>query len=161
MDATNLYWTLVASAFVLIGAELILPGAVLGLLGCTALLAAVVAGFAAFGAKNGLISAFGLLIGGSLFLFLWVKYCPGSFFGKWFTLQESGKDFKSFDDEGQSVLVGKTGVAHSDLRPSGIALIDGKRIDVISEAGFIARDRTIKVILAQGPRIVVREVEPS
>lgn len=156
----NAYWVLVAAGFVLLGAEILLPGAIIGAMGVVALVVAAILGFAAFGVKGGFISFMGLLIGGAVFLYLWIKYCPQSIFGKWFTLQEDGKDFKSFD-ETRSTLVGKTGTAHSDLRPAGIAMIDGARIDVVSEAGFIPHGSAVKVIEVAGSRVVVRQVEAS
>jgi len=52
-------------------------------------------------------------------------------------------------------LVGKHGTTQSPLRPSGIALIDGKRVDVVSEGEFIDRDTAIEVTHTEGARIVV------
>lgn len=57
-----------------------------------------------------------------------------------------------------SELVGKTGKAITPLRPSGIAEIEGQRRDVVSEGGFIAADREVKVVAARGRRIVVKEI---
>jgi len=158
LDPFTLYLVLVVAGFILIAAEIFIPGAILGILGVLSLMSAAILGFSVFGARNGFLSAGGLLIAGTIFLYLWVKYCPTSFLGKWFTLQESGKEFKSFDDS-MNALVGKTGVAHSDLRPSGIAVIDSNKIDVISEAGFIAHGSNIKVIQVVGSRVVVRQTD--
>lgn len=158
LDSFTLYWILVAAGFTLIAAEIFIPGAVLGIVGVLSLMSAAILGFSVFGAKNGMLSAGGLLVGGAIFLYLWVKYCPTSFLGKWFTLQESGKEFKSFDDS-MNALAGKSGTAHTDLRPSGIALIEGNKVDVISEAGFISRGAGIKVIQVVGSRVVVRQLE--
>jgi membrane-bound serine protease (ClpP class) len=52
-------------------------------------------------------------------------------------------------------LVGAPGVAHSDLRPAGIAEIEGKRIDVVSDGGFLERGTPIRVVAVDGPRVVV------
>jgi len=158
LDAFSLYLVLVAAGFILIAAEIFIPGAILGILGVFSLIAAAILGFTVFGARNGFLSAGALLIAGTIFLYLWVKYCPTSFLGKWFTLQESGKEFKSFDDS-LNILAGKTGVAHTDLRPSGIAVIDSNKIDVISEAGFITNGSPIKVIQVVGGRVVVRQID--
>ena len=156
----NTYVILVGAGFVLIAAEMFIPGAVLGIIGIVALLVAAILGFVVFGAAGGLFSAVGLLVGGSIFLGLWMKYCPKSFFGKWFTLQEDGKDFKSFDNH-LDALAGKSGTAHTDLRPSGIAIIDQQRIDVMTESGFVSRGTPVKVIHVTGGRVVVRPITPS
>lgn len=53
-------------------------------------------------------------------------------------------------------LVGKTGHTLTPLRPAGVAEIDGNRVDVVSEGGFVAQATAIKVVTVEGTRIVVR-----
>lgn len=57
---------------------------------------------------------------------------------------------------GINALVGKRGIALTDLRPSGAALIDDKRTDVLSEGGFIKRGTAVVVIRVEGSSVVVR-----
>lgn len=61
-------------------------------------------------------------------------------------------------DETIAGLDGKSGVTKSALRPAGVALIDGKRIDVVAARGFIEKDKEIKVIETSGNRVVVKEL---
>ncbi len=68
-----------------------------------------------------------------------------------------GGSTELFDADMQQ-LVGKTGVAESALRPSGIIVVDGKRLDVISEAEFIDKGTTVKITSVQGTRILVKRV---
>ncbi len=152
------YIALVGGGFVLIAAEIFIPGGILGVVGVLALMSAGVLGFSVFGMAGGLISAIGLLIGGTVFLALWVKYCPTSFFGRWFTLKEDGRDFKSYDNH-LDALLGQSGVAHTDLRPAGIVVIGTQKIDVLSEAGFVTKGTAVKVIQVAGNRVVVRATE--
>ncbi len=56
-------------------------------------------------------------------------------------------------------LVGKTGEAFTDLRPSGTALIDNKRVDVVTEGDYLIRGTKIEVIKESGSKIVVREAK--
>jgi membrane-bound serine protease (ClpP class) len=60
-------------------------------------------------------------------------------------------------------LIGVTGKAVTDLRPSGTALFGDERIDVVSESEWITAGTTVRVIRAEGYRHVVRPVvtEPS
>ncbi|TVP85020.1 MAG: nodulation protein NfeD [Alkalicoccus sp.] len=60
--------------------------------------------------------------------------------------------------ETRSELQGSTGEALTTLRPSGTALINEERLDVVSEGGYIEQGRKIKVISVSGSRIVVREI---
>ena len=55
-------------------------------------------------------------------------------------------------------LVGQRGVARSALSPSGVALIGGKRVSVITSGEFIERDTEVEVVEVHGSRIVVQEV---
>ncbi len=56
-------------------------------------------------------------------------------------------------DEG---LVGAVGIALTDLRPAGAAEIDGRRIDVVAEAGFLTAGSALEVVVDEGYRRVVR-----
>lgn len=70
---------------------------------------------------------------------------------------------KSSKEEGFSAnddntdLIGKSGIAITDLRPSGIAEIDGKRIDVVTDGAFIKKETKVFVSDIQGRRIIVNE----
>ncbi|MHB9144139.1 MAG: NfeD family protein [Symbiobacteriia bacterium] len=52
-------------------------------------------------------------------------------------------------------LVGKRGRAASLLRPAGAAEIDGQRIDVVTEGGFIPAGARVVVLRVEGRRVVV------
>jgi len=58
-----------------------------------------------------------------------------------------------------SALVGLGGVAMTDLRPAGIAIIDGNRCDVVSTGSFIESGRAVRVCDTDGNRIVVEEIK--
>lgn len=58
-------------------------------------------------------------------------------------------------------LVGRTGRSLTPLRPSGTALIDGRRWDVVTEGTFVAADRPVRVVAVEGVRIVVAEAAPE
>jgi membrane-bound serine protease (ClpP class) len=52
-------------------------------------------------------------------------------------------------------------VADTELRPTGKALIDGRRLDVISDGDFITRGTAVEVVEVAGTRIVVRKKQPG
>jgi membrane-bound serine protease (ClpP class) len=64
------------------------------------------------------------------------------------------------EDERPS-LVGLRGAALSDLRPGGVATIQGQRIDVVTEGDYIAAGEPIVVTLDERYRRVVRRVAAS
>ncbi len=55
--------------------------------------------------------------------------------------------------------IGKEGITVTDLRPAGMAKIDGMRMDVISHEGFIKQGTNVKVINTSGNRIVVEKTD--
>jgi membrane-bound serine protease (ClpP class) len=63
---------------------------------------------------------------------------------------------KHAEQAGQPVSARATGVALSDLRPSGIASIDGERVDVVTEGEHIPEGEPIEVVNDEGYRRVVR-----
>ena len=69
-----------------------------------------------------------------------------------------GKDdaCKAAPDD-MKVFLGKTGVARSVLRPSGIAEFDGVRLDVVTEGDFIDAGVQVTITQVEGGRIVVRK----
>ena len=62
------------------------------------------------------------------------------------------------DEDELKPLIGKEGVAQSDLRPAGVALIGGSRLDVVTEGSMIDAGGRVKVIAVEGNRVVVRRV---
>ncbi|MBQ4167937.1 MAG: hypothetical protein II590_07025 [Clostridia bacterium] len=60
------------------------------------------------------------------------------------------------NDEQMRHLIGKRGTTVTALRPSGIAMIDGVRVDVSSEAEFIDKDAEIEVVSTDGMKVLVK-----
>jgi membrane-bound serine protease (ClpP class) len=54
-----------------------------------------------------------------------------------------------------SKLIGETGMTLTPLRPSGIATINNRRVDVVSNGDFIDQDERVMVKRVQGARVVV------
>lgn len=59
--------------------------------------------------------------------------------------------------EQPSVQPGQQGKTLTDLRPAGRALIEGKRLDVVSQGQMIDAHKDIVVVLVEGNRVVVKE----
>jgi membrane-bound serine protease (ClpP class) len=144
---------LIAGA-VLLALETVLPGLIAGSVGMIALVAAVVIAYSEFGARTGnlvlLITVSGL-IAGSL---VYVKYFPESRFARVFV---SDRVIGTVGAE-QTGLLNQTGTALTNLRPSGMAQIGGRRVDVVTEGGMIEKGTAIKVVAIEGLRTVVRAV---
>jgi membrane-bound serine protease (ClpP class) len=67
-----------------------------------------------------------------------------------------GPDYVASSD--YSTLRGQSGFAASYLRPAGVALIDGRRVDVLTQGEFIPEGTPIRVTRVEGARIFVEPV---
>jgi membrane-bound serine protease (ClpP class) len=67
-----------------------------------------------------------------------------------------GPDYVTSSD--YSSLRGQSGFAASYLRPAGVALIDGRRVDVLTQGEFIPEGTPIRVTRVEGARIFVEPV---
>ena len=155
----GLYLFLLVLGLILFGLEIFVPGGILGAIGGILLVGAMIAGFSddVFGSNGGMLSAILILVGVCFYTMLLIRYLPQSPVGRLFTLSHDMKDSKATVSE-QSNLVGETGVAHTDLRPSGIATIGGQRVDVIADGQWIGSGAAIKVLTVEGSRVLVREI---
>lgn len=55
-------------------------------------------------------------------------------------------------------LVNKTGVTATPLRPSGIVVVDDKRINVVSDGDFVDSGEEVKIVSSVGNRVVVTKL---
>ena len=79
---------------------------------------------------------------------------------KYFVLRtELGSDegYNSAAKEDYSEYLGQTGVALTVLRPAGTAMIENKRLDVVSVGDFIEVDVPIQVVNVEGSKIMVEK----
>ena len=97
---------------------------------------------------------FGSMFFAAFMLWLFVRFVPDSPIGKLVFLKKSAKEWDGFETANKTLL-GKTGISCTMLRPSGMAVIDDERIDVVTEGEMIQKDQPIKVIEIEGNRIVV------
>lgn len=145
--------TLLLVGAILLLAETVLPGLVAGILGVLCLIAGVAVGYQEFGVTTGNWILLGTLVGLVIGFLLWVKYFPTSRFGRVYTSEGVVGDIGTERPE----LVGQPGVAHTALRPAGVAVIGGQRVDVVAESAMIERGENVCVIAVEGMRVVVRK----
>jgi membrane-bound ClpP family serine protease len=153
---------LVPIALVLIGIALIvvevyfIPGFnVVGVFGAVLILLAVGMTFAESGFFGGSVMFAGSVAGvGLTFYYLFQS-------GAWnrFILNADLRKNESTtarESEHRSRYLGKVGKAVSPLRPTGIAEIDGERIEVSTEGEFISSGSAIRVVAMDRRRFFVR-----
>ena len=147
---------LVLVGFLMIAAEVFVPGLVLGTLGGLCLLGAVALCYVAYGPLGGTAAFAGLAVLGTIGFFLWLRLFPHTPLGKKMMLHKSLLSRNSLK---MPDLLGATGQAVTPLRPAGTAVIQGRRMDVVAEGGLIESGQKVSVVAQEGIRIVVRPAD--
>ena len=132
--------------------EIFLPGIVAGVIGLCCLLAGIVVAYMDFGGRIGTLILLGVilvLVGG---FGAWVKFFPQSRYARLFVSQRVVGNI----DAARPELLHQAGTAYTNLRPSGTALINGQRVDVVTEGPMIERGTPVRVVAVEGMRVVVR-----
>ncbi len=149
--------TLLVVGAVLLLLETVLPGMIAGILGGLCLIAGVILAFTDLGASAGTyifaITVAGVIIGFSI----WASVFPKTRAGRAFISDRTIGGVVT----GDLALMAQTGSAFTALRPSGTALINGQRVDVISEGAMIEKGTPLKVVAVEGMRVVVRAAAAS
>lgn len=146
--------TLLVVGAILMFLETFLPGMIAGAIGLLCLVAAVSLGYYQFGFQTGNFTLGGVLLGLVVGVLCWLKFFPESRIAGLFISRGAVGEL----GVAQPDLLHRTGVAITQLRPSGAAYINGKRVDVISEGALIDRGASLKVVAVEGMRVVVREM---
>lgn len=74
-------------------------------------------------------------------------------------LQEELKADKGYlSSSDLEYLVGKEGVASTDLRPAGKCNIDGVEFDVRSEGKYVASGKKVRIIRVQGNTLIIKDI---
>ena len=145
---------LIAVGLLLLFLETLLPGLIAEAIGMLLLAGAVVYAYLEMGIRTGNLTLLVVCISLVIATILWVRFFPDSAIARLFV---STSMVGNIDAE-KPELLDQTGVAFTDLRPAGTALIDGKRVDVVTEGGYVSKNTPIRVIEVEGMRVVVRPV---
>jgi membrane-bound serine protease (ClpP class) len=132
--------------------EIFLPGIVAGVIGLCCLIAGIVIAYLDFGGWTGTLITLGViaaLVGGFAW---WIKFFPESRYARLFV----SKRVVGNIDAARPELLNQSGTAYTNLRPSGTALINGQRVDVVTEGPMIERGTPVHVVAVEGMRVVVR-----
>ena len=142
---------------VLVFAEMLMPGfGIFGILGAicllgTSMLVAKVYGIAAF-----LITVVLLVI------VFWVMIAIVKKTGLYNKVVLRDKqDMKDFDESTLEGMVGAEGLTQTTLRPFGVAVFDGKHIDVTSDGDFIDRGCKVRIVKISGKTVTVVPCEET
>ncbi len=143
---------------ILIIAELFLPGGILGILGFGGVIGSLYIASGNFVHMTiSLVISFAVAITASILL---VKVFGKrmNIFKKLILRDSTNTESGYVSNVSRNELVGAEGVALTTLRPSGTAVINEERLDVVSEGVYITKGQKVKVVKVEGSRIIVREL---
>ncbi|KWW22032.1 hypothetical protein AS888_03975 [Peribacillus simplex] len=143
---------------ILVLAEFFIPGGIIGLLGFTAIVGSL---FLASDDPVHMTISLLIAVTVSILAFILLVKVFGKqmkFFRKMILTDATKTEQGYVSNPNRVDLLGVKGKALTDLRPSGTALINDERVDVVTEGSFISRGSSLTIVKVEGSRVVVREI---
>ncbi|SEO32003.1 membrane-bound serine protease (ClpP class) [Amphibacillus marinus] len=150
---------LIIVGIALIVAEFFVPGGILGAIGAISIVASLFMASTSIRQMSiSILIALVVSIAAAIFLYKRIGLEKGIF--KYIILNDAETPDRGYVSAvNRHELLDQEGVTVTPLRPSGTAVFNHERLDVVSEGGFISSGQSIKVVKVAGSRIVVRAVE--
>lgn len=142
--------------FFLIGVELTAPGiSAPGIAGTICLVISVI--LTTDSIQEGVIMTLGILavLGLMLGIMLWLL-AKGKLVQPIILTDEQNKTEGYISSSDLEYLLGKEGMAVTDLRPSGVGSFDGISFDVISEGQYVTKGTEIVIYKVVGSKLIVK-----
>lgn len=157
---------LIAAGFLLLFAEMFIPShGVLSLTAAATAIAGVVVLFMSDTPMWGVIGMLLILVLGPMSLGFMLKIWPDTALGRRIIHGEDGIDHdqQKRDQQAEALhtldaLVGSSGIAVTDLRPSGVIEVEGRRYDALAETVAIDKGQSVKVASTGFGTLKVRPV---
>ncbi|MBA71252.1 MAG: hypothetical protein CMO73_01115 [Verrucomicrobiales bacterium] len=158
---------LALSGIIFISLEAILPGMVMGILGVILCFSSIAVAFITDDLPPAFLSFGGRFLLSTIILLVtvisigfWLKYFDKFPWTKGLILRSSSDGKIESTDESYEEMIGITGQALSDLKPTGKVKIEGlpETSYVIAEDGFIEAGSAIKIIQVEGRTVTVRQI---
>lgn len=149
---------LLLAGLVLLGLEAAIPG--FGICGIGGILCFTVAAYLYLGGGAGAVLVIAAAYAAGLgLLYLLCTRLPAE--SRWNPLillerQRGGKEAAALPDK--TDYTGKSGEALTLLRPAGVIVVEGRRLDALSEGDFIPAGSKVKVTRVEGSKIIVHKV---
>lgn len=144
------------AGFLLIGIEMVTPGLhAPGIIGAGCLLVAIFLVADSF-EEGAIITIIVLAILGIMLAVILGMLSAGKLKSPIILKEEQNKDKGYISSSDLNYLLGKEGVALTDLRPTGIGNFDGIDFDVISEGKYISKDTKLIIYKVQGSKLIVK-----
>lgn len=163
MSPITIALILLLSGMAFIVLEIFLPsGGVLGFVAAVLLVAAVVYAYLKCDIAVGTAFLAATVITVPVMIGIAIRVWPHTPMGRMILLDSATEEYAdSPGSPSHTELVGRRGMARSNLLPSGVAEIDGNRWDVIIVGPAADRGDLIEVVEVEGNRILVTRVDET
>lgn len=141
---------LLALGYLMILAELFVPGGILGVIGVIVVIVGCNWAF-----DMGIGWGAGAVVVSVAITVLGLRAIFHSRAGHKLVLGSENADEWKSADESLTQLLGQQGTTLSSLRPAGIAEIAGRRIDAVTDSEFLDAGQSVRVCEVEGGRVVV------
>lgn len=158
-----IWWLLLlfVAGMVLILAEFLIPGGICGAVGGLCIVGSCAIAWFAYNVYFPWIAMaefFGVIIGVGVGIYL----IPRTSFGQVITHRQTQDPSEGWvATESDSTLVGLEAEVFTALRPAGTIMVDGRRVDAVSNGELIDKGKRVKVLEVHGSRVVVEEVQST
>jgi membrane-bound serine protease (ClpP class) len=146
----------------------VIPGfGIAGVLGILAVAASVVLAMIGATPTMGDVTQAVAVLGASLFItvavmYAWLRHVPNSGRFAGLFLRGGMQQAEGYiSAPARADLVGRGGVAMTDLRPAGTAVFGGERVDVVTEGEYVPQGTPVEIVRSEGYRHVVRAVRAA
>ena len=144
----------------LLAAEVLLPGAIAGIIGGIALSVGSVLAFLQYGATIGSIATFAALVLLAIMLYAELVWLPRTKLGRAMVV-DATVDGQSQPPIASAEVIGQVATALTPLSPSGFVAIAGKRYEAFNRSGLAARGTQLTVVGIDNFRLIVSENKSS
>ena len=147
---------LLIAGFILVGAEVLLPGGVLGIIALGVFIGAISLAAVDFGSSAALAVFAVTLIGSCITFFSMFKYIAISKSGAGLRL-DAAVDGNASGSPIDPALIGQSGTTATKLVPDGLVSVGDQNLQAHSEDGFIDVGAAVKIHGIRNGNIVVRK----
>ena len=149
------------AGFILVGIEMLHPGISMpGVLGSICLVVGIIISADSLQEGTTLAVIVLAILGVMLAGILWFL-SKGKLSSPIILNEEQNKDKGYISSSDLNYLLGKKGIAATDLRPSGMGNFDGIDLDVISSGKYIEVGTKIQIYKVKGSKLMVKSIKES
>lgn len=143
---------------VLLGFEVFVPGAVLGIMGGLSMFGGCFVAFKLFGAGGGTLATVLAVAILGLALYVELVLLPKTRLGKKMLVEATVAGTSQPPLAAAEAVVGQDAVALTPLTPTGYVEIAGRRYEAFSRSGQAAKGETLRVVALDNFRLIVTKI---